>query len=294
MIERLTSEALSCITRSAVNTQILLVDCSDEIGLVHRITGVLYRHGCNIVSNSEFVDAETARFFMRTEFAAERATEQLVQDVRDLLPVATVRLANPEQRKIVVLATKEHHVLGELLLRHAYAELGASIAAVISNHATLGPLVEKFGLPFHHVSHEGRDRLDHEAAVAALIERYAAEYIVLAKYMRVLSPAFVARYPQRIINIHHSFLPAFIGANPYRQAFQRGVKIIGATAHFVTDDLDEGPIIAQDVIAVDHSYGPAAMTQAGRDVEKLVLAKALRLVFEERVFLNGKRTIIFE
>jgi formyltetrahydrofolate deformylase len=163
---------------------------------------------------------------------------------------------------------------------------------VVSNHATLAPLTEQFGIPFHHVGHEDVSRAKHEALVREQIEAYQPEYIVLAKYMRVLSPAFVACYPRRIINIHHSFLPAFIGANPYRQAWERGVKLIGATAHFVTDDLDEGPIIAQDVLPVDHAHSAADMAHAGRDVEKIVLAKALKLVFDERVFLSGRRVII--
>jgi formyltetrahydrofolate deformylase len=164
----------------------------------------------------------------------------------------------------------------------------------VGNHPTLAPLAARFGVPFHHVGHAGVGREDHEAAVAEAVDGYAPEFLVLAKYMRVLSPAFVARYEGRIINIHHSFLPAFSGANPYRQAFDRGVKIIGATAHFVTAELDEGPIIAQSVIPVDHSHSPAAMAQAGRDVEKIVLARALTWVFEERVFLVGNRTIVFE
>jgi formyltetrahydrofolate deformylase len=166
--------------------------------------------------------------------------------------------------------------------------------AVAGNHATLGPLAERFDVPFHHVPHEGLERAAHEQAVVEVIDSYAPEFVVLAKYMRVLTPAFVARYRGRIINIHHSFLPAFIGASPYRQAFERGVKIIGATAHFVTDSLDEGPIIAQAVTPVDHTHTAADMAQAGRDVEKVVLARALRLVFEERVLVSGNRTVIFD
>jgi formyltetrahydrofolate deformylase len=171
--------------------------------------------------------------------------------------------------------------------------------AVISNHDTLRGLVERFGLPFHHLPHHdaaGRDlpRETHEMELARVIDGYAPEYVVLARYMRVLSEGFVARYPDRIVNIHHSFLPAFAGASPYRQAFARGVKVIGATAHIVTAELDDGPIIAQDVIHVDHTFTPERMAQAGRDVEKLVLAKAVRLVLEERVFLHGRRTVVFE
>jgi formyltetrahydrofolate deformylase len=274
---------------------ILLVDCPDETGLVHRVTGVLCRHGCNIVSNHEFVDREAGHFFMRTEFSGELETAPFVAELRTALPrAAAIRLGDDVPRQIVVLATKEPHCLGDLLIRHEYGELNAKIVAVIANHDTLGTLVNKFGIPFHCVSHEGLDRQGHEASLLQTIGRYAPEYIVLAKYMRVLSPAFVDRFPKRIINIHHSFLPAFAGAGPYRQAFERGVKIIGATAHFVNAGLDSGPIIAQDVIPVDHGHSAADMARAGRDVEKIVLARALRLVCGERVFLSGNRTIIFE
>jgi formyltetrahydrofolate deformylase len=163
----------------------------------------------------------------------------------------------------------------------------------VSNHDLLRSLVERFGVPFHHVSHEGVSRDAHEEAFGAAIDRHSPEYVVLARYMRVLSEGFVGRYPDRLVNIHHSFLPAFAGASPYRQAFARGVKVIGATAHIVTAELDDGPIIAQDVIHVDHTFTPERMAQAGRDVEKLVLAKAVRLVLEERVFLHGRRTVVF-
>lgn len=275
-------------------THILLIDCPDQPGLIHRVSGVLFRGGCNIVSNSEFVDRAEDRFFMRTEFSGDLAAGEIVRELESLLGAAHIRLADNVPRRIVVLATKEPHCLGDLLIRHAYGELNAQLVAVIANHDTLGSLVEKFGIPFHHVPHEGHDRESHEAELLRLLAGYDPEYIVLAKYMRILSPAFVAKYSQQIINIHHSFLPAFMGAHPYRQAFERGVKIIGATAHFVTDELDTGPIIAQSVIPVDHGYSAGDMARAGRDVEKIVLARALKLVFEERVFLSGNRTITFE
>lgn len=278
-----------------MTAHILLIDCPDETGLVHRATGVLYRHGCNIVSNSEFVDRDADHFFMRTEFSGDLDADAIVKELRATLPnSAAIRLADDVPRRVVVLATREPHCLGDLLIRHEFGDLNSRILAVISNHETLGDLVQKFGIPFHFVSHEGLSRERHEGAVLALMARYAPEYIVLGKYMRILTPAFVSQYPQRIINIHHSFLPAFTGAGPYRQAFERGVKIIGATAHFVNSGLDTGPIIAQDVIPVDHSHTAADMARAGRDVEQIVLARALRLVFEERVFLSGNRTIIFE
>jgi formyltetrahydrofolate deformylase len=283
--------------------QVLLVDCPDRRGLIHAITGVLLRHDANILTNDEFVDAEAQRFFMRAAFVVSNQEDakarepgaDLIAELRAILPApAVVRLARARDHRIVVLATKEHHCLGELLMRHAHGELGASISAVVSNHATLAALAQRFGIPFHHVAHQDLTREAHEAALLDAVAAYDPDYLVLAKYMRILSPAFIARYPERIINIHHSFLPAFVGANPYRQAFERGVKIIGATAHFVTDVLDEGPIIEQAVVRVDHSYRSEEMAQAGRDVEKLVLAKALRLVFEDRVFLSGNRTIVFD
>jgi formyltetrahydrofolate deformylase len=276
-------------------THLLLIDCPDEQGLVYRITGELYRHGFNIISNHEFVDASTGHFFMRTAFAGQALPDDVINQLRETLPSsAMIRLASAEKRPIVIMATKEPHCLGDLLLRHAYDELPARICAVISNYETLAPLVQKFDIPFHHVSHHEREREQHEQEVLNILDQYAPDYLVLAKYMRVLTPQFVGRYPKRIINIHHSFLPAFMGASPYRQAFERGVKIIGATAHFVTDDLDTGPILVQDILHVDHSYSAADMARAGHDVEKIVLSKALKLVLEERVFLHNNRTIIFE
>lgn len=279
---------------------VLLVECPDQRGLVHAISGVLLRHGCNVVGNQEFVDVASGRFFMRTEFDAPDtvgggADEPIVAETLAALPAgARVRLAQPGPKRIVVMASREHHCLGDLLIRHQFGGINARIEAVISNHSVLGDLVGKFGVPFHHVPAEGVDRAAHEAAVSALLESIGPEFLVLAKYMRVLSPAFVARYPSRIINIHHSFLPAFIGAKPYHQAFQRGVKVIGATAHLVTDDLDAGPILVQHVIPVDHTHAAEDLVRAGRDVEQFALAQALRLVFEDRVFLAGNRTVIFD
>ena len=278
-----------------MNTHLLLIDCPDEKGLVYRITGNLLRHDFNIVSNQEFVNPSSNHFFMRTVFAGDGSVDDVIDELRKALPPETnIRLAPTEKRPIVVMVTKEAHCLGDLLLRHAYNELPARICAVVSNYDTLAPLVQKFDIPFHHVSHLGLEREQHEQKILDILDQYQPDYLVLAKYMRVLTPQFVAHYPSRIINIHHSFLPAFIGASPYRQAFERGVKIIGATAHIVTDDLDTGPILVQDVLHIDHSYSVADMTQAGHDVEKIVLSKALKLVLEGRVFLQNNQTIIFE
>ncbi len=273
----------------------LLIECMDRPGLVHSVTGVLFRAGLNVISNHEFVDTGAARFFMRTEFCGAFDGPALLDQVRAALPAeAVVKLPGPEPRRIVALASREHHCLADLLVRHAFGELPIQLAGVIANHDSLRPLVEKFDVPFYHQPTQGLSRDEHEARVLSILGRLDPEYLVLAKYMRILSPDFVRRWPGAIINIHHSFLPAFPGARPYHRAFERGVKVIGATAHFVTSDLDEGPIIEQQILPIDHSYTPQSLVQAGRDVEQMTLAHALRLVFEDRVFLCGRRTIIFD
>ena len=278
-----------------MSTQVLLVECEDRRGLVHTITGVLLKHGVNVVGNQEFVDRGPARFFMRTEFDGDVNAGQLEAELRATLPAAAnIRLSNLKPKRIVVLASKEHHCLGDILIRHAFGELNAQVLGVISNHTGLKTLATRFDLPFHFINHESLSREAHEAQLLKIIDPLQPDYLVLAKYMRVLTPEFVHRFPARIINIHHSFLPAFIGAKPYQQAFDRGVKVIGATAHYVTEKLDEGPIIVQQVIPVDHTHTAQDLSQAGHDVEQMVLARALRMVFEDRVFLCGNRTVIFD
>ena len=274
---------------------VLLVECADRAGLVHAITGVLFRLGVNVVGNHEFVDRTSQRFYMRTEFDGVVDSHALLTELRQVLPPgADARLSKQEPKRVVVLASKEHHCLADILIRHAFHELNAKLEAVISNHAVLEPLVRKFELPFHYLPHGTLSREVHEAEVLTLVQKYRPDYLVLAKYMRVLSPDFVRHFPARIVNIHHSFLPAFAGARPYHQAFARGVKVIGATAHFVTDELDAGPIILQQVIGVDHTHTAEDLVHSGRDVEQAVLARALKLVFEDRVFLCGNRTVIFD
>jgi formyltetrahydrofolate deformylase len=276
-------------------THTILIDCADAKGLVHKITGVLYHNDVNVMSNHEFVDEDTQRFFMRTEVAGELDTKRIRNGLKGILPDDAQILITPkEKKKVVILVTKEHHCLGELLVRHHFNELNAEVLAVIGNHDVLKSFTEQFGIPFHVISHENKTREEHEFEVLSRIDAFQPDYVILAKYMRILSADFVKNYPNQIVNIHHSFLPAFIGANPYRQAYQRGVKIIGATAHFVNNNLDEGPIIMQNVMPTDHTHSPQEMAQMGRDVEKLVLAKALKLVFEDRVFVNGNKTIIFD
>lgn len=281
---------------------ILLMDGPDMPGLIYHVTGVLFRHNLNIIRNDEYVSPD-GQFFMRTEFevgsasadaeADELNPQQILNELRETLPEGVNLRLNPKAKKnIVVFVTKEHHCLGELLIRYSFDELDADILAVVSNYNTLQPLVSRFGIPFHYVSHENRSREEHEAAILRTLAIYQPDYLVLAKYMRVLTPDFVGHYNNRIVNIHHSFLPAFIGASPYRQAYERGVKIIGATAHFVNNNLDEGPIIAQNVQEVDHRHTATDMATMGRDVEKIVLSQALKLVFNDRVFIHQNRTII--
>lgn len=272
----------------------VLIDCHDAKGLVYKISKVFYDRDLNIDSNREFVDKEKEKFFMRTVVSGKFEIEELDRALREVTPAeAHIRVIAPQDKKIVLLATKESHALGDILIRNAAGELGASIECVIANHETLRQLVERFDIPFFYVPAEGLGREEHESKVMEKIDEHDFDFIVLAKYMRILTPAFVEAYQERIINIHHSFLPAFIGANPYKQAYERGVKIIGATAHFVTNDLDEGPIIAQDVIPVNHRFDWKDMQRAGRDVEKAVLSRALDLVLHDRVFVNGNKTIVF-
>jgi formyltetrahydrofolate deformylase len=281
--------------KSADPGYVLLVDCPDRPGLVHAITGVLFRAGANVTSNHEFVDAETQRFFMRTSCVGDLDGPAVQSAVAAAIPEgAVVHFRRVAPRRIVVFASREHHCLADLLVRHSYGELGAELVAVVSNHEILRPLAEKFSVPYHCVSHENLDREAHEEALQSLVGPLRPDYLVLAKYMRILSPRFVGTWPNRIVNIHHSFLPAFVGAKPYHQAFHRGVKVIGATAHFVSDQLDEGPIIMQQVIPMDHSYTPHDLARAGRDIERTVLANSLRLLNEDRVFLCAGRTIIFD
>ncbi|QDA58646.1 formyltetrahydrofolate deformylase [Hymenobacter jejuensis] len=272
----------------------LLIHCPDRKGLIYAITQVVFQNGLNIISNGEFVDKENNHFFMRAEVSGDIDREKVLRELHSALPEQVFVELLPHQKKsIVILVTKEHHCLGDLLLREQYNDLNATIRAVIGNYTTLQPLTEKFNIPFHYISHEHKTREEHDAQIRETINQYKPDYLVLAKYMRVLSPDFVKRFSGRIINIHHSFLPAFIGANPYRQAYERGVKIIGATAHFVNSDLDEGPIIAQNVIQVNHTQNAQDMAQSGRDVEKIVLAQALKLVLADKVFVSNNKTIIF-
>ncbi len=273
----------------------VLIDANDEKGLVHKVSSVFYENEMNILSNSEFVDKENNKFFMRSVVDGDIDALKLSGFLQELLPKsASVRVIEPKKKNIIIMATKEMHALGDILIRHEAGELEANILAVISNYNDLESLVSKFDIPYICISHDGLNRSEHESKIIECINSYEnVDYIVLAKYMRILTPRFVETYEDKIINIHHSFLPAFIGANPYKQAYDRGVKIIGATAHFVNNNLDEGPIIAQEVIHVDHAYGWRDMQRSGRDVEKVVLSRALKLALEDRIFVYANKTVIF-
>lgn len=272
----------------------LLISSPDTQGLVAKVASILYSHHLNIEKNDEHVDLEHNHFFMRTKFSGEIEDSLLLSELKaSLHPNAQISLKNEKKKSIIILCTKENHCLGDLLLRHQSGELNAEIKAVISNYEDLRDLSEKFEIPYFCVDTLTNSREEHERKMLEIIQNFKVDYLVLAKYMRILSPSFVERFENQIINIHHSFLPAFIGANPYKQAYDRGVKMIGATSHFVNNNLDEGPIITQDIIHINHTYSWQEMQKAGRDVEKIVLARGLKLALEDRIFVFANKTIIF-
>jgi formyltetrahydrofolate deformylase len=274
---------------------ILRMKGPDAKGLIYRVTQVLFENKCNVIRQDEYVSPDD-QFFMRTDFSfeGELSKDKILGDLQKNISfdALEITLNQKAKKNIILFCTKEHHCLAEIITRHYFGELNAHIVAVVSNHEVLKPYVDKFGIPYHFVNAENLSREQHEAEVFKITDLYTFDHMVLAKYMRILTPTFVNRFADKIINIHHSFLPAFIGANPYKQAYDRGVKIIGATAHFVNDMLDEGPIIAQGTKEVDHRHSAADMAREGRDVEKMVLINALKLVLDDRVFVHGNRTVV--
>jgi len=274
---------------------ILLIDCPDEAGLVYTITKILYKNKLNIIRNGEFVVPEDNHFFMRTEFDGKFDRDNLLNELtKELSGTAKIKLYKEETKNIILFATKEHHCLSDLLIRNFYNENNSNIQAIVSNHKNLKEIADKFSIPFYYVSHKNKIKADFETEIIEILQQYKPDYIVLAKFMRILSQFFVSKYQNKIINIHHSFLPAFIGANPYKQAYDRGVKIIGATAHFINENLDAGPIIHQDIAKIDHRYSIEDIKKAGREIEKNVLARALDLILNDRVFVYQNKTIIFD
>lgn len=273
---------------------ILKVSCDDEKGLILRISEIVVKNGLNYLSTNEFVDHENHRFYMRAVLDGELEVKGFVNTLLAFLPRSAQVFCEESRRKnIVVMATKENHCLGDILIRENSGDLNANVLAVVANHEDLREFASKFDVPFICVPSDGMGREEHEKMVLNELKKFNFDYLILAKYMRILSSDFVLNYEEKIINIHHSFLPAFIGANPYKQAYERGVKIIGATAHFVTECLDEGPIITQDVVLVNHEMDWQDMRRAGRNIEKVVLTRALDLVFDERVFVYKNKTVIF-
>jgi formyltetrahydrofolate deformylase len=273
---------------------VIVIQCTDQVGLVAKISGLLADELYNILSMHEHVDKTENLFFMRLEVNKQSEASALETTLRELLPEGALIKVNPDPvKKVIVMVTKEYHCLADILVRNYFKTLGAGVQCVIGNYTNLEDICNRFGVPFHHVPYEG-PHPESEQRVTNIIDQYEYDYIVLAKFMRILSPGFVRRFPKKIINIHHSFLPAFAGANPYKQAYERGVKLVGATAHFVTDELDEGPIIAQQIISADHSLTAADMMKAGKEIETAVLAKALKVVFDDRVFIYKNKTVVLE
>jgi len=274
---------------------VILIQCKDQVGLVAAIANIMEQAQINIVSMREHVDTVDNRFFVRLEVTGCIDDTALSNQLKMVLPTDAAISVNPQpEKKIIVLVTKDHHCLSDILIRNHFKTLGAAVQCVIGNHNILQEVCSRFNIPFHYVSHEQKEKAIFENELQSIIQQYEVHYLVLAKFMRILSPLFIDKTGLPIINIHHSFLPAFIGASPYRQAYERGVKLIGATAHFVTNQLDEGPIIAQQIIPVDHSFTAAAMVKAGKEIETAVLAKGLQLVLDERVLLYKNKTVIFQ
>ena len=274
---------------------VIIIQCVDRIGLVADIATVLAESGYNIVTMREHVDLVENRFFVRIEVDDITDPQDIEIRLMNTLPADAIVKVNPvPDKKIVVLVTKEYHCLSDLLTRNHFKTLGAEVQCVIGNHDDLKNITERFGIPFYLVSHNDRSKEAFEADLMDIILQFKPDFLILAKFMRILSPGFISAFKLKIINIHHSFLPAFIGANPYAQAFKRGVKIIGATAHFVTNDLDEGPIITQTIISVNQSFSLADLINAGKENETAALTKAMKLVFEDRVIVYNNKTVVFE
>jgi formyltetrahydrofolate deformylase len=282
---------------------ILTLSCLDQRGIVLRVSGFLAEHGCNIIDSDQFGDAESKLFFMRIHFALEEqnvsnATLRAGFDALCAHLGASGQLHDAARKpRVLIMVSKIGHCLNDLLFRYRSGLLPVEIPAIVSNHMDFYQLAASYNIPFHHLPLEAgaseSDKLAQESRIIELLDRHQVDLVVLARYMQILSPGLCEALKGRAINIHHSFLPSFKGARPYAQAHRRGVKLIGATAHFVTGDLDEGPIIEQDVERVDHAMSVEALTAIGRDVESVVLARAVKWFVEHRILLNGDKTVVF-
>jgi formyltetrahydrofolate deformylase len=282
------------------STAILLLSCPDQKGVVATIADFVYRHNGNILHADEHADEGSNLFLMRVEFDPADFDIDLADFAHHFDPIAnrfnmTWRLAQSARRpRMAILVSKYDHCLADLLYRHRSGELTCEIPLIISNHPDNKPIADFYGIPFETVPVVKDQKQLAEQNILELLKQHNPDFIVLARYMQILSHQFVSAYPQRIINIHHSFLPAFIGAKPYHQAFQRGVKLIGATSHYVTEVLDDGPIIEQDVVRISHRDAVEDLIQKGRDLEKIVLSRAVRWHIENRVLLYGHKTVVFD
>jgi formyltetrahydrofolate deformylase len=277
---------------------VLVLTCPDRPGVVHAVSGFLVQHGGNIVESQQFGDRLTGKFFMRIDFAVSEPTrpDDLRRDFAEVAARFGMTFELWDARapyRTLIMVSKHLHCLNDLLFRHSTGALQIEIPVVVSNHLDAEPLVRSHGLDFVHVPVTPETKPRAEDQLRELIEKHGVHLVVLARYMQVLSDQLCSELSGRAINIHHSFLPSFKGAKPYHQAFDRGVKLVGATAHYVTADLDEGPIIEQDVVRVDHNYNQEQLVTAGRDVEAHVLSRAVRWHAESRVLLNGHRTVVF-
>lgn len=278
---------------------ILTLSCPDKIGIVAEVSGFLAAFKCNIYESAQFNDEFTGQFFMRVVFEChgESNPDVLWQSFNEVARKFAMSWEMEDQSRkprVLLMVSKSSHCLNHILHKRRIGTLNIDIPAVISNHADLKDMADWHKIPFHHLPVTKETRGKQEAEIINLIDNYAIDLVVLARYMQVLSPELCKKLKGRAINIHHSFLPSFKGANPYRQAFERGVKIIGATAHYITEQLDEGPIIDQEVTRVDHSFTPDQLVQAGSDIENLVLARAVQYHIEHRVLINDNKTVVFK
>ncbi|MGH3164292.1 MAG: formyltetrahydrofolate deformylase [Trebonia sp.] len=277
---------------------ILTLSCPDKPGIVYAVSSFLVQHSANIIASQQYGQPDDGRFFMRVHFSVPppgRAQPELERDfswVAESFHMSWRLHASQERIRTLIMVSRLGHCLNDLLFRWRSGSLPVDVAGVVSNHEDFRDLTESYKLPFHHIPVSPETKPAAEAALLSLIDDTEVELIVLARYMQILSPEVCKRVEGRMINIHHSFLPSFKGARPYHQAYAKGVKIVGATAHYVTPDLDEGPIIEQDVLRVDHTSDPQRLAEAGRDVEAQVLARAVTWHAEHRVLLNGNRTVI--
>ncbi|HUI02068.1 MAG TPA: formyltetrahydrofolate deformylase [Acidimicrobiales bacterium] len=283
----------------AARRLVLTVSCPDRSGIVAAITGFIASHGGWVAEAAQHSDLTTGRFFQRIEvladslpFGPEEFGERFAGVAEEFRLDFQVRDSGVPKR-IVLLASREDHCLADVLHRWRRGDLRCEIPLVVSNHPDLEALVDWYGIGFRHVPVGAERKEEAFDAIAALVDGAGADLVVLARYMQILPASFCARYPERIVNIHHSFLPSFVGARPYHQAFERGVKLIGATCHYVTPELDAGPIIEQDTARIDHADSVQDLLRIGRDIERAVLARALRWLLEDRVLLNGARTVVF-